>query len=197
MKVLRKMKIDTDEFIVGDQINVGHYMATCQKVDEDGYIFLLDQYLDEPMSMNDEDTSDGGYEESDLRKRLNSAEILDIFVSSDFGNMLIPFDNGDLLRIPHFGEIFGNDDLYKLFVEQDGYEQWPLMKHRPNRITGRNGFSCEYGWVQNKCIKNNDNRFCCVGMDGFANDGDADLHFGVRPVFKIGKMVRGQKDENA
>ncbi len=190
MKVIRKTEIDTDVFKVGDQIDVGNYMATCQKVDEDGYIFLLDQYLDEPMSMNDDNTSEGGYEESDLRKRLNSKEILDIFVSSDFGNMLVPFDNGDLIRIPYFSEIFGNDDLYTLFTEPDKHEQWPLMKNRPNRITGRNGFGCEYGWVQNKCVNRHDG-FCLVGMDGFANDGDADLHFGVRPVFKISKSMRG------
>ena len=68
MKVIRKTEIDTNAFMVGDQIHVNNYMATCQKVEDDGYIFLLDQYLDEPMSMNDEDTTDGGYEESDLHK---------------------------------------------------------------------------------------------------------------------------------
>ena len=186
MKVIRKTEIDTNVFMVGDQIDVNNYMATCQKVEDDGYIFLLDQYLDEPMPMNDDDTTDGGYEESDLRKRVNSSEILDIFVSSGIGNRLVPFDNGDLIRIPYFSEMFGNDDLYKLFVEPDEYEQWPLMKLRPNRITGRTGFGCEYGWIQNKCIHRHKG-FCLVGLDGFANNGDATLHFGVRPVFKVRK----------
>lgn len=41
MKVIRKTEIDTDVFMVGDQIHVNNYMATCQKVDEDGYIFFV------------------------------------------------------------------------------------------------------------------------------------------------------------
>ena len=135
MNVLRRTKIDTDILMVGDQISVGHYTATCQKVEADGYIFLLDQYLDEPMKMkNDEDTNDGGYEASDLRKRLNSAEILAEFS----GIELIPFRNGDLLRIPYYGEMFGHDDWYKNFAEPDDCEQWELMDH-VNRIAYRRG----------------------------------------------------------
>lgn len=112
MNVLRKVEIDTEELKVGDQIRVGHYTATCQKATQDGWIFMLDQYLDEPMQMkNDEDTNDGGYEASDLRKRLNSAEILAEFS----GIELIPFRNGDLLRIPYYGEMFGHDDWPAVF----------------------------------------------------------------------------------
>lgn len=47
MKVWRKKKQKIDHFKVGDQIKVGKYTATCQKVEENGNgIFMLDQYLD-------------------------------------------------------------------------------------------------------------------------------------------------------
>lgn len=183
MRVIRKTEIDTDVFRVGDQINVRHYTATCQKVEEDGAVFLLDQYLDEAMPMNRVDTNDGGYEASDLRKRLNSTDILDIFVFSDVGNELVPLDNGDLFRIPYFSEIFGWDDLYDLFVEPDDYNQWPLMAKRQDRIACRRGVGCEFGWLQNKRIARRG--FCVVTSDGFAADGRALNKFGVRLVFKI------------
>lgn len=41
MKVIRKTEIDTNAFMVGDQIDVNNYMATCQKVEDDGYIFFV------------------------------------------------------------------------------------------------------------------------------------------------------------
>ena len=179
MNVLRRTKIDTDILMVGDQISVGHYTATCQKVEDDGYIFLLDQYLDEPMHMNYEDTNDGGYEASDLRKRLNSAEILAEFSSIE----LIPFRNGDLLRIPYYGEMFGHDDWYKNFAEPDDCEQWELMD-QVNRIVYRSGRYFEKGWLQNK-LKWSETSFCAVKDNGNSDDWPAVFFRGVRPVFKI------------
>ena len=57
MKVLRKQEVSiqtTGEFKVGDQIQIGKYTATCQKVTRKGALFLLDQYLDEAFKMNRE-----------------------------------------------------------------------------------------------------------------------------------------------
>lgn len=183
MRIIRKTEIDTDVFRVGDQINVRHYTATCQKVEEDGATFLLDQYLDESMRMNRVDTNDGGYEASDLRKRLNSTDILDIFVFSDVGNELVPLDNGDLFRIPYYGEMFGHDDWYKNFAEPDDCEQWELMDH-VNRIAYRGGRYFERGWLQNK-LKWSETSFCAVKDDGNSDDWPAVFPRGVRPVFKI------------
>lgn len=192
MKVLRKIKIDTDEFIVGDQINVGYYTATCQKVEADGYIFLLDQYLDEPMWMNKDDTNEGGYEKSNLRKRLNSTEILDIFVFGDVSNMLVPFEDGALFRLPFYGEMFGHDGWYRSSgIEPDDYEQWILMKDRKNRIAERTGDSYEWGWLQNKDLVSSTD-FCGINTRGKANCWNASARIGVRPVFKFGKKrLRG------
>lgn len=181
MKVLRQTEIETNEFRVGDQVLVGHYTATCQKTAEESALFLLDQYLDEAMPMNEEDDNGGGYMASDLRERLNSARILKEFD----GLKLKPFENGDLLRIPFYGEMFGHDAWYNSgAVEPDDCEQWPLMKKRANRIADRTGERYEWGWLQNKYVQSATN-FCIVAYNGGANNGGASNSRGVRPVFLI------------
>lgn len=73
MKVLRKQEVSiqtTGEFKVGDQIQIGKYAATRQKVTRKGVLFLLDQYLDEAYN-----TNEGCYEASDLRKELRKNSV--------------------------------------------------------------------------------------------------------------------------
>ena len=181
MNVYRRIDINTDDFRVGDQISIGHYTATCQKIEGDGCIFLLDQYLDEAMSMNEEDTNKGGYEASDLIIELNSDEILKVFD----GLKLTPFKNGDLLRIPYYGEMFGHDGWYRSSgVEPDDCEQWVLMMDRRNRVADRRGEAYEWGWLQNKQVRSL-TTFSDVDNDGTAGYWDASNSIGVRPVFKI------------
>ena len=147
MKALRKQEVSIQaagEFKVGDQIEIGKYTATCQKVTKKGALFLLDQYLDEPFKMNRENTNEGGYEASDLRTELQKNSVLAIFES--VRNMMVPFKNGDLLRIPYAEEFFGDVDGY----ESSGKKQWPLMTDRKNRIAIREGEAYEWGWLQNK-----------------------------------------------
>lgn len=179
MKVNRVIETETNCFKIGDQIHVGHYTTTCQEVTSIAAIFLLDQYLDEAYPMNRKNTNMGGYKKSDLRETLRSKEILDLF--DDWGDRMVPFDNGDLLRIPFFGEIFGQEDAE--YFEPDGCEQWELMKDRKNRIAFRQ--NCwEWGWLQNK-VKTSSSGFCSVDDDGFASRWVASDVIGVRPVFQI------------
>lgn len=182
MKITRTMTIDTNEIQVGDRIEVGHYTATCQALPGEGLaLFLLDQYLDKAMQMNKKNTSKGGYNASDLRKELNSEETLDEFAPLN----LVPFENGDLLRLPFYGEMFGHDNLYNSgVVEPDDCEQWPLMKIRNNRIANRKGTPYEWGWLQNKYVQS-EMRFCYVYGDGYADSWYASSSFGVRPAFLI------------
>ena len=177
--VYRKTLTKTTEIQTGDQIRVGHYTATCQTVTPKGALFLLDQYLDEAYPMNRKNTNKGGYEESDLRETLRSKEILDLF--DDWGDRMVPFDNGDLLRIPFFGEIFGQEDAE--YFEPDGCEQWELMKDRKNRIAFRQ--NCwEWGWLQNK-RKGSAANFASVHYLGAAIYSGASNSYGVRPAFLI------------
>ena len=97
----------------------------------------------------------------------------------------MPFENGDLLRLPFYGEMFGHDDWYKSgAVEPDNCEQWPLMKERANRIAERKGESYEWGWLQN-IRQGSATGFCLVDGGGGAAGWGASGSVGVRPAFLI------------
>lgn len=183
MNVIRKMELSDQKPIVGDQIKVGKYTATCQMIYRDKALFCLDQYLDKDYPMNLKATNDGGYEESYLRKILNS----DILVDENFKEIsenLIPFENGDLLRIPTVPEFFGSEEDEYYDTGLDGViMQWPLMKDIRNRIALRNN-DYEWGWLQNK-VKMSATYFAVVSYFGGANCNAASNSYGVRPVFQL------------
>ena len=188
MKVERMTEIETPFIKVGDRIHVDHYTATCQEITPKGALFLLDQYLDKAYQMNPANTNEGGYEESDLRETLRSKEILDLF--DDWVDRMVPFDNGDLLRIPFFSEIFGQENAE--YFEPDGCEQWELMKDRKNRIAFWQ--NCwEWGWLQNK-RKGSATDFCSVTYYGYAGTWYASHVNGVRPVFQISNEIYKKKE---
>ena len=179
MKLERMVEIETNDIHVGDRIHVDHYTATCQEITPNGGIFLLDQYLDKPMAMNVVDTNSGGYPKSDLRKALQSDEVLNVFVN--IRDYMVPFDNGDLLRIPFAGEIFGAE--LPEWCKPDSHKQWPLMQNRLNRIASRCG-DPEWGWLANT-FRDTSTGFCYVGSHGDAGTWLASDAIGVRPVFLI------------
>ena len=180
MKLERMTEIETPFIKVGDRIHVDHYTATCQEITPKGALFLMDQYLDEAYPMTRRNTNKGGYPESDLRKALQSDEVLDIFAG--IRDYMVPFDNGDLLRIPFAGELF---DKLPSWCEPDGHKQWTLMKDRRNRSASRCG-EYEWGWAQNK-VKSSSTSFCSVHGYGHAAIWGASDVFGVRPVFLIAR----------
>jgi hypothetical protein len=179
MIVMRRVKIEVNRPKIGDRISVGHYTATCQEITPKGALFFLDQYLDKAFPMNWNDTNKGGYEKSYLRKALQSDEVLSVF--ADIRDYMVPFDNGDLLRIPFAGEMFGTG--LSNWAEPDGHEQWPLMQDRRNRLASRCG-ECEWGWINNK-RKSSSTNFCYVAANGLAGAWLASGVIGVRPAFLI------------
>lgn len=178
MIVMRRVKIEVNRPKIGDRIQVGHYTATCQEITPKGALFFLDQYLDKAFPMNWNDTNEGGYEKSDLRKALQSDEVLDIF--ADIRDYMVPFDNGDLLRIPFAGELF---EKLPSWCAPDGHEQWPLMQDRRNRLASRCG-EYEWGWINNK-VKSSSPVFCGVNGNGYGTVWNASHVIGVRPAFLI------------
>ena len=179
MNILRKQEMTVENMgdcRIGDQIQVGKYTATCQKVTDDAAVFLLDQYLD---NMNPTNTNGGGYKVSELRRTLQVVAANDENFAS-IRERMRPFDNGELLRIPTVGEMFGYDDFY----EMDDAEQWELMKDRRNRIADREGEEYEWGWLQNK-VRNFAAYFSAVGTYGYALSVGASNDLGVRPVFQL------------
>ena len=94
--------------------------------------------------------------------------------------MMVPFKNGDLLRIPYAEEFFGDVDSY----EPSGKKQWPLMEDRKNRIAIREGEAYEWGWLQNK-LKSSGTNFAGVYVHGGTTFGNASYSGGVRPVLRL------------
>lgn len=180
MKIERMTEIETPFIKIGDRIHVDHYTATCQDITPKGALFLMDQYLDKPMAMNRNNSNKGGYEESDLRRALQSEDVLKIF--SCIREWMVPFDNGDLLRIPYYGEMFDNNDRND-FVEPDSNEQWPLMKDAHNRVASRCG-EPEWGWLANT-VRDTSPLFCSVASLGAVDAWRVSGVLGVRPAFLI------------
>lgn len=144
-------------------------------------LIFVDCLKDEYPLKEDGDYSEG-YESSDLRKALNG-EILKRF-PQEIREHMIPFDNGDMLRIPTEREIFGENKYCE--VEPATVHQFEAMKLRRNRIAfqGVNG-AWEWYWLQNRLRS----VYSASDAAGVTTRGDADGHgpsnsHGVRPLFK-------------
>ena len=186
LKVRRTEKLKTDLFHVGDVIRFR--LTTGEKVEMlavkpefDGMIFCFVDCLAAEYSMNEDNTNAGGWEESDLRKKLNG-EILSCFPVK-IGSKLVPFENGDYIRIPTEKEVFGENEYGE--DEPDSVKQWKPMKWRRNRIAfqGSNG-AWEWYWLQNPAA-NSAAAFAYVAYNGLADCSLASDSGGVRPVVKI------------
>lgn len=192
MKVYR-----TSEVLAGGKYEVGDIvsytmedgeeveaLAVKEEFDKHGnlcMVFMLLDCLKEECRMNRDDTNDGGYEESYLREQLKT-EYLERFPASLRLNM-VPFENGDLLRIPTEREIFGENRYGE--EEPDTVAQFEAMKKRRNRMAldGSNGATQAY-WLQNKRV-GSATYFCCVNDYGLAYNGYASYSIGVRPLYRI------------
>lgn len=151
-------------------------------VSEDAYgnmTFITVDCLDQPCSMNEDQTNEGGYEASDLRRDLNG-EILESF-PDELRSALLPFDNGDLLRLPTEREIFGYEEYGS--EESEDVKQWAPMESRRNRVAYRDG-DWEWYWLQNRAVANSSG-FANVNSFGRAYANNALNSLGVRPAFKI------------
>ena len=192
MKVYR-----TSEVLAGGKYEVGDIvsytmedgeeveaLAVKEEFDKHGnlcMVFMLLDCLKEECRMNRDDTNDGGYEESHLRDQLTT-KYLEKFPAALRLNM-VPFENGDLLRIPTEREIFGRNIYGE--EEPNTVEQFKPMKKRRNRMAfdGLNGETQAY-WLQNKRV-GSATYFCLVDGGGSADSGHASLSIGVRPLYRI------------
>lgn len=192
MKVYR-----TSEVLAGGKYEVGDIvsytmedgeeveaLAVKEEFDKHGnlcMVFMLLDCLKEECRMNRDDTNDGGYEESHLRDQL-ATKYLEKFPAALRLNM-VPFENGDLLRIPTEREIFGRNIYGE--EEPNTVEQFEPMKKRRNRMAfdGLNGETQAY-WLQNKRV-GSATTFCFVYANGHASGAYASYSGGVRPLYRI------------
>lgn len=189
MNVLRTIEVqNAGQLCVGDII--GFEMTDGEKVEamavkqeDDGTIFCLVDCLRKEYQMNKTLTNRGGYAASALRAKLNG-EILARF-PTEIAEKMVPFANGDLLRLPTEKEIFGENKYGE--EEPEEVVQWKPMKLRRNRIAfqGSNG-DWEWYWLQNRLRGvASATTFCDVYANGSCACTSASTSYGVRPAFKI------------
>ncbi len=165
---------------IGDQIEIsleglGTFTATAHKVTDDKVLFIFDDYVT-VRPMNNTNTNEGGYDESDLKDWID-VELFNKF-PKDFRKRI------SYLSIPTIGQVFGwNNEWIRDTFERDDNGQLPLMKLRRNRAAYYNN-ECEWGWLRNATKKD-------VSSTLFArmlNHGSEDYTYasssgGVRPEF--------------
>lgn len=194
MKVIRKTKINTDLFELGDIISFTlttgeNVKAKAIREPPNGMLFITVDCLKDEQKMfeNPGRAEKVDYEHSDLRKKLNG-EILDTFPEEIKGRMVgMRIGNTncfDMLRIPTEREIFGENPCGKdepVFVRR-----FYGMENRRERIAfqGSETGTWELYWLQNK-VEDSASRFAFVHTGGDATYYDASDSFGVRPVFLL------------
>lgn len=177
------MKVSRIE--LGDQVTVKmlpneKHTATAIAFDGDDVLFCFDQCLDDTYAMNENNSNDGGYPESDLRKVLQG---IALHFPSKLQKRMVAFENGDFLRLPTREELFGRDEYTGNTYEDSGKEQIPYFKDEKNRVATVKGETYWY-WLENKAVANSAD-FATCNSNGASNTGNAGGSGGVRPLFKI------------
>lgn len=169
---------------VGDKIPVdleelGSFTATAYEVTDNDVLFIFDDYIAK-RPMNSKNTNEGGYENSDLRKWIET-HLYSLF-PQELKKRLIE------LTLPTVGQVVGWEDEWdREHFEPDGDKQLPLMKLRKNRVAYFNN-ECEWGWLRNAVKKEFSSAgFAGVPYYGIAGSNYASNSSGVRPAFRLKK----------
>ena len=146
---------------------------------ENGMLFIFTDCLKDEFRLH-KPGKYPGWEGCELRQKINS-EILNRF-PEDVKSLLVPFGNGDLLRIPTEKEIFGENEYGE--KESEDVKQFEIMKDRRNRIAfqGFGTSAWEWYWLQNRGVLSA-TRAAIVDGTGSAGWGNASFVIGVRPLF--------------
>lgn len=181
MKVIRKIRIKTTEYALGDQIIIKlkdgrKFSATCHRKEGNRALFVFDQIVGR-MPMNENGSTKGGYLESDIRRWLHS----------DFYDLLpnkikksIVRDNGEYVRLLYAYEVFGDD--YPWEHDEIPDDQLPLMQKRRARIALDLDDDMAAWWLRGVV---NSTYFAFVNASGNAIGSGASNSHGVRPAFTI------------
>lgn len=177
MKALREVKMEVTRYEIGDRTKVrfaseAHY-ATAIFQNEGCMMFLMDECLNEAWPMNEGGGIEGGYDASDLRKRL--AEKADE-IPKKLHKRMVPFENGDYLGLLSGAEVFGDAEGFK-------YRGNPIPWFRDKKH--RAGFrknGAESWWLRDAVPVVD---FAYVNYFGDARHYSASNSLGVRSAFKI------------
>lgn len=181
-------KMSLFEKKIGDSVWVtlgryGRFLATLQKIEGDSFTFMFDDCITKG-SINQEDTNNGGYEESYMER----------FLSTDVYNA---FPEGircciKSVTLATAGQIFGHDNEWcNKYLIMDKEEQFPLMEKRQNRIACFDDDTC-WWWLQNPVKKKHSSAsFATVSHGGNTLFNAASNSYGVRPVFTLVRPISG------
>ena len=179
MKAKREITMHTDTLEVGDRIKVKFPMethwATAYKKKGSVVFFIFDDCLAELRPMNFQDTTEGGYEESELRKVLIAASEQ---LPEKLKKKMVPDANGDYLYLLTLREVCGCNEKWE---EVSG--QLDFFKDRRNRIA-----TCKEDEYANWWLRDvvSSTRFAIVYYTGHCTDTSASsADIGVRPAFAI------------
>lgn len=170
---------ETDNFelydiIPFDMSNGEHHEMIAVKQYDNAMLFAFTECLDETHCMNEEDTTEGGYLASDLRRWLK--EDIETLIPDEIKEHMVPNEDGDLLFIPTKEMIFGGDIEY--------------FNNEKNRIATHKDKTCPY-WMQNVVPPRG---FACANYGGFAYySGAANTIIGCRPfaLLNLNPAVQG------
>lgn len=177
MKVIRKVTMKSDHYEVGDQIKiklkgVGKFTVTCHKITDKGALFVFDNCVTR-RQMNDTDTTEGGFDESDLCAWLNT-ELIDRFPNKYIKRIVRPEGCEHLLWLLSAEQVFGTELPFD--------DQLELMKDPKHRV-------CSYpdgsraGWWLRDVVSSTG--FAVVSASGYACNFYASYSFDVRPAFML------------
>ena len=187
MNVCRTCCLNTDQFLLGDEIwfklTTGERVcAKAVQECEDGMIFITKDCIEKEVpvyKIAPKVYSD--YIHSDLRKYLNS-KLLSFFpekIRSRMVPMMIKDSCRDYIRVPTEKEIFGENTFG--VVEERHTEQFYGMKDCHNRVAFAQD-ELQWYWLQNRVSSE---AFAFVNHNGNANCVNAYACLGVRLVFKL------------
>ena len=169
---------------IGDKTTIkldglGEFTATVHNVTNDKIVLIFDDYVTK-RPMNESDTNQGGFEESDLNKWLHN-EFINVLPDSIRGRLTN-------VTIPTVGEMFGWDDEWdKNNLEADNDKQLSLMKQRHNRAAYYNN-ECGFGWLRNAAKKVFSSiAFASVFVGDYTYCSVASDSIGVRPEIWLTK----------
>ena len=179
MKLRREITIHDKELRVGDRIKVKlrneTHWATAYKKKGSVIFFVFDDCLDELRPMNPTDTTEGGYEASELRKYLIE---LSEQIPEKLKKKMIPDGNGDYLYLLTLREVCGCNEKWE---ETSG--QLDFFKDRRNRIATCTEDEYAHWWLRDVVSSTN---FAFVLTNGLChNSGASSASIGVRPAFAI------------
>ncbi len=184
MTAHKEAKSDLKDAEVGDTTTIkldglGEFTATVHKVTDNIVMLIFDDYVTK-RPMNESDTNNGGFEESDLNKWLHT----DFIKVLPYPIKEIPFD----VSIPTVGEMFDWDDEWdRNHFEADNDKQLPLMKQRRSRVAYHDN-KREFGWLRN-AIKKEFSSAYFASVDSYGNTSYyyTQASAGVRPVLRLVK----------